>query len=498
MSESLHTVHVRVNDAATGQPTPVRIRFASLDEKHYYAPFGRTPYGPLLGKPNDFSGGNVILDRQYAYIDGSCEIQLPSGPFTVEVAKGPEYKRLRRDITLGPGKIALRLEMDRWINLRDSGWHSGDIRAFGPPPHDALLEGAAEDLAVVNLLALEAPSRDFPRYPHLLAFSGQRPAVEVPGHMVVVNTFNSHPHLGSLCLLNCHRIVYPLRFGRPRLDNWTVADWCDQCHRKGGLVVWKHEFPWFERRPNLGEALADLILGKVDALELLWRGTDFDPELYFTLLQSGLTIPVVAGSGKLGIGVTLGSPRTYACVAPGTEFDYGSWIDAVRAGHTFVTFGPLVLLTVGGQDPGTMMDLTSAESKIHVRAEARSWESFDRLQILANGKVVASTAGSGKGTPAVLEAELALPAGGWVLARCIERRKAVKTEEEVVTALTSPVYVRVAGQHPPVDPEAVALFQRSLNETRRWVERRGRFQSDKQKQDLIQILDAARAKLDSN
>src|SRR5207247_343650 len=89
---------------------------------------------------------------------------------------------------------------------------------------------------------------------NLLAFSGQELALEfpgplistglmsfqeTPGTLVVVNTLNTHPVLGQLALLNTHRIVFPLRFGGSAgLDDWTLADWCDQCHRKGGLVTW--------------------------------------------------------------------------------------------------------------------------------------------------------------------------------------------------------------------------------------------------------------------
>ena len=81
MSTGLHTVHVRINDAATGQPTPVRIRF-SAPAGEYFAPFGRL---------TDFAtaryqevGGNVLLnDRQYAHIDGTCEVYLPASPIVV-------------------------------------------------------------------------------------------------------------------------------------------------------------------------------------------------------------------------------------------------------------------------------------------------------------------------------------------------------------------------------------------------------------------------------
>src|SRR2546429_2281312 len=46
------------------------------------------------------------------------------------------------------------------LDLRTEGWYAGDIRAHDLPPHGALLEGAAEGLAVVSLLAYERPPRD--------------------------------------------------------------------------------------------------------------------------------------------------------------------------------------------------------------------------------------------------------------------------------------------------------------------------------------------------
>src|SRR5207247_9825251 len=92
----------------------------------------------------------------YAYIDGQCEIRLPAGALLIEISKGPEYQPLRREITLGAGQMALRLAIERWINLREQGWYAGDTRAEFMTPHATLLEAAAEDLSVVNLLARSA------------------------------------------------------------------------------------------------------------------------------------------------------------------------------------------------------------------------------------------------------------------------------------------------------------------------------------------------------
>ncbi len=411
----MQTVHVRVNDAATGKPTACRIRFTD-NEGRYYAPFGRlTEFS--TGR-NQEVGGNVLIGmRPYAYIDGTCEIQLPVGPIDVEIAKGPEFLNRREQINLVPGKLALRFTIERWTDVRTDGWYSGDVRCHYLSPHAALLEAAAEGLNVINLLAVEcrAPGpfgRSFPAIPNLLAFSGQRPAVESSGHMVVVNTENSHPFLGAVGLLNCHRVVYPLRFGGPdNLDHWTLADWCDQCHRKGGLVVWTrttHESPGF----RFGEPLADLILGKIDCFEIdSYEDSPFDvlPDWY-GLLQCGFHVPLVGGSGKDSNGMVLGSMRTLANLPAGQEFNYKNWIEVAvqkSAGRTFVSNSPMLTFTLNGQAPGAAITLPADSPMVRLRAEAHSAVPLDRLQILANGEVVAEASASGSPSSAGVELDWA-------------------------------------------------------------------------------------------
>src|SRR5262249_46874794 len=148
-------------------------------------------------------------------IDGSCEIALPADPCMVHIYKGPEYAPVHREFTLGPGKIALRVKVERWCDLRAERWYSGDTNVLFLGAHAALLEGRAEDLAIVNVLASYCQTYSADRSPHssipgIIEFSGQQPAVEAGGCMVVVNTLNRGADLGMLSLLNCHRIVHPL------------------------------------------------------------------------------------------------------------------------------------------------------------------------------------------------------------------------------------------------------------------------------------------------
>lgn len=491
------TVHVRINDAATGKPTPVRLRLLT-PESHVPAPFGRLSH--FSTAPGQDVGGQLLLGGQRSYyLDGACEIRLPAGAIRVEADKGPEYVPLRREVTLGPGQISLRLLLERWIDLRAQGWYSGDTRATDLPPHAALLEGSAEDLAVVNLLALERPGSGDrpPALPNLLAFSGTQPLVQMPGCLVAVNTLNGHPLLGTMALLNCHRPVYPLRFGGPDgLDSWSVLDWCQQCHRKRGLVVWP-DLPRLTEEQPQGEALAAALLGQVDAFEVC-RFADPDPDSlrpWYRLLDCGLRLPLVGGSGKDSNTIPLGRVRTYAQLQPGEELSYGAWIEALRAGRTFVTNGPLLFLTVNGQAPGAVLPAHAEGQTVRVRLEARSIVPFDRLELLVNGRVEASRTAAGNRLADELETDVRLEESAWLAARCWGQARVLGDEGQCVHAQTSPVYVSVAGK--PLRPraETAAPLDRVLEQTQEWVLRQARCETEQQRQQLVGGLQTAREEL---
>jgi hypothetical protein len=488
VSAGLHTVHVRVNDAATGQPTPCRIRFTDAAGT-YYAPLGRLT--KFATGPNEDVGGNLLLYPEkiaYAYIDGTCEIRLPAGTLTVEIHKGPEYRPLRQEFHLAAGKLALRFVLERWTDLRRERWYSGDIRAHALTPHAALLEGAAEDLAVVNLLARVSavygedwnfnwhtegdddpypipgpPVHEWPAIENILCFSGQRPALEMPGHMVVVNTYNVHSFLGRLGLLNCHRVVHPLRCGDSEdFADWTLADWCDQCHRKGGLIVGAEA-----TNPGSREGLADLVLGRIDALAA--EGYFDEDYEWPSLLSAGIRFAVVAGSGKQSNCMLLGDRRTYARLQEGEELSYKNWTEAVRAGRTFWTAGPLLNFWVNGRDPGSILELEPGGEPLQVRAEAQGLAPFDRLEVLANGDVVATARPTGEPCAAAIEQETTLPQGGWIAARCWSPYALGSWPKEKTSAQTSPVYVQVRGLPAWVNAERVSYVRGLLNHALRML-----------------------------
>jgi len=455
-------VHLRINDATTGQPTPVRLRVTAPDGTHF-APLGRSAEFPI-GRNEAVGGYLKIAGERWAYIDGSCEIPLPAGvPLRVQATKGPEYTPCDETVTLGAGQLALRFTLERWTERRAGGWVSVDGRCHFLPPNAAILEASGEDLDVVNVLAtpftmLALNGETYVTTPELLAFSGQVPALERNGCAIFVNTQNTHPVLGKVALLNSHRPVFPLAFGEPYdSDDWGICDWCDQCHRKQGLAVWVDACEPMGG-VTAGEALVAAILGKIDAIEVTAgpRKVPLFPWIY-RLWDAGVMVPLIGSSGKESNRTALGSMRTYARVSPNDPRP-NPWIEAIRAGNSFVTAGPLLDFSLTGT---------------RFRAEVRS-QFPNRVEVVVNGRVVAS---------GETEVEADIAEAGWVTARC----------HSVIGgfAHTSPLVVGTS----PRKPEAVAALRGLIEQTQSWAEARGQYTNPKRREQLVARCAAAVAKL---
>ena len=150
-------VHLRVNDAATNEPTPVRLRVTGPGDA-YFVPLGQQADFPIGRGEN--VGGQVRLGRErWSYSPGGSEIVLPAGvPLRFQAMKGPCYRPLDETVTLKPGQMTLRLAISRVTALPEAGWFAGDGHTEFLTPHAAKLEAEAEGLRLVNLLALDFPA----------------------------------------------------------------------------------------------------------------------------------------------------------------------------------------------------------------------------------------------------------------------------------------------------------------------------------------------------
>jgi hypothetical protein len=229
------------------------------------------------------------------------------------------------------------------------------------------------------------------------------------------------------------------------------------------------------------------VLGKIDAVEY-----DGRPRKrpfaggWYQLLNAGFRVPIVGGSGKDSNAVALGSPRTYARLPAGEAFTYAGWVNAVRAGRTFVSDGPVVTFDADGLGPGETLDVPQPGAPVRVRATARSVTPFDRLEVLAYEQVAGTAHARADGPlwTATTEASVAAAEPGWVAARCLGG----------AFAHTSPTYLRVAGRY-RAEPTSRAALRRPVETTREWVELHGRFADPRSRAHLLGLCDAALERL---
>ncbi len=493
----MFNVSLRVTDSATDKPTPCRLHIRDAAGQHY------PPLGSLAEFPcrrnEDVGAGLRQRQHSFAVIDGSCEVPLPAGvPLTVEITKGLFHKPLSQIVTLKAGQLALRFTLESWEH--GAGFAQADSRCHFLTPHGARLEAAAEGLDVVNLLAVaqDVPSIDGVLYrslANLTAFSGQAEAFGSPRGGVFVNTLNTHPVLGRLALLHCHRVVYPLTFGTlGEADDWSLGDWCGQCHRKKGLVVWADAYRPEAGLPG-GEALVQGVLGRVDAFEIdgLPRQTPILPAWY-RLLNAGVPLPLVGGSGKDSNRLPLGCVRTLTPKIGGEVPSAGEWAEQVRRGETQVTNGPVIRWTINREPAPSRLNLP-APGRVSVRAEARSPFPFGQLELIANGHVVATASASTDDHSATLEAEVDAQDGMWLAVRCRSGTASAVYPQTPVFAHTSATAITVNGVPRPRDAAAVQALVKQMGAVREWAETTARYAEPKFQKQLLADIAAAEARL---
>jgi hypothetical protein len=456
-------VHVTVVDDATDRPIPCRVHFRS-PEGIPYQPHGFHDHVySNLGSWHADIGGDLRLGQiTYAYIDGTSQGWLPRGEVLVDVARGFEYEPLRTRVTIAPGQRELTLRLRRWTDMNERRWFSGDSHVHFLGTQGAHREAQAEDLNVVNLLQSQ--------WGHLFTNSEDwigRPTASDDGNTIVYCSQENRQHfLGHLVLWGLQQPVMPWCTDGPdeaelggTLEE-AMAHWADAAHAQGGTVVIPH-LP----DPN-GEPAALIATGRADAVEMLWQSA-FNHLEYYRYLNGGYRLPLVGGTDKMSSEVPVGLYRTYARIPDDLPFDYDTWCAAVRAGRTFLSGGPLLRFTVDGAQIGDTLQLPGNGGTVEVAADAESIIPMKTLEVVQQGRVVATASETESARRLSLKATLRVDGDTWLAARCGGPPDTPLRHHDVwgrgVFAHTSPIYVACGGEWSLYDP-ATAQYMLTLVE----------------------------------
>jgi hypothetical protein len=149
---------------------------------------------------------------------------------------------------------------------------------------------------------------------------------------------------------------------------------------------------------------------------------DYCMGLYYRYLNLGYRLPPSAGTGTGVMPSPAGYDRLYAHLDG--AFSVEKWYQAIREGRSFVTNGPMLFVTPKTNDTGVEIDAS---------AEAR--EPIDRMELVANGRIVESISAAGN---ANMKARFQIDPRkySWCAVRCF-----LKTPDNIRLAHSSPIYL---------------------------------------------------------
>ena len=448
-------VHVTVLDDDTGKPVPCRVHFRSPEGVPYQPHGHHNQVNSNLGSWHLDVGGDLRLGQiTYAYIDGTCQGWLPRGDVIVDVARGFEYEPIRARVRIEPGQRELTLRLKRWTNMNQQRWFSGDSHVHFLSTQGSHTESQAEDLNVVNLLQSQWGSL----FTNTEEFTGE-PSVSRKGdNIVYVSQENRQHFLGHMILWGLKRPVMPWCSDGPSeaelggAMETTLSHWADEAHAQGAYVISPH-FP----NPN-GEPATLVATGRLDGVEMI-RTTEHNHTEYYRYLNCGYQLPLIGGTDKMSSDVAVGMYRTYVNIPDDQEFNYENWCRSAAAGRTFLSGGPIMGFSVDGRQIGDTVE-TSGPGTVEVEAWAESILPIHSLEIVHNGRVVASTTDSDGARRLALKETVKIDGHSWLAARCggpsyYDMTPHHDMWRRGMFGHTSPIYVACGGEWSMFD-EAVA------------------------------------------
>ena len=251
--------------------------------------------------------------------------------------------------------------------------------------------------------------------------------------------------------------------------------------------------------PLTYELPADVALGKVDYIEVLgFSDHKTTADVWYKLLNCGFRVPAAAGTDFMGNYASLRGPvglnRVYAQVKPG-PLKIEPWLEAIKAGKTFATNGPLINFELAGNYPGGEVKLPG-KGDVSYHVSLRSIVPIDHLEIVCNGKVARQIELKADRKSADARGILTLDTSGW----CVLRAFGDKAEYPILDlypyATTSAVYVTVTGA-PLHSPEDATFFAKWIDRLIAATDASAAWNTSVEKSSVLNRLKEARKKYET-
>jgi hypothetical protein len=474
-------VELKINvDDAAGQPVPCRIHLLDAE-----------------GKPQ--RAESLPFWKDHFTCSGRVNLHLAPGRYRYEIERGPEHQRLAGSLELQPGRDhTLHAQLGRFVDLARRGWYAGDLHIHRSVEEIELLM-RAEDLYIGPVITWwnannQWKDRPLPREP-LRRFDGNR----------FTHLLAGEDERGGGALLYFH-LDEPLAITRAAREHPPALAFALEA-RKNRPGVWIDiEKPFWWDAPawmahgatdSIGIANNHMCRKQMYANEAWGRARDekrFPPplgngrwtqQIYYHALECGLRLPPSAGSASGVLPNPVGYNRVYVQVEG--ELTWAKWWAGLKAGRSFVTNGPLLLVTADGKPPGHVFQIGKTEGKDAAVKLDLLLQSLDRvpaLEIVRNGEVV-QTIPVTDSTSFRSEAALTFNESGWFLVRAVADNK-----ETFRFASTAPFYIEAGKQPRRMARKSVRFFLDWMAERAERLKKA--LPDEKQRNEVLKTHDDAR------
>ncbi len=445
---STSKVTISVKAADTADPLNAEIFVIPVDaagrQAHQGSLHGQfTQCAPWLGPQH---GGSPACNRVLIE-QGRATVEVPVGRFHFYAFKGPFWTLQRETVTLTEADQALSFSLQK-LPLQPSGTltadlhvHSGISYDSSLPVRDRVLSFSAVDLQIIVSTEHEV----------IWDFADQIKELGLANQLTSVSGTETTAHIPFLTVpgdafprVIGHYNFWPLKFDPtlPRnggpfdelIEPGQLFDRVDPLYQPGAVPVIQLNHPWggpyFGRDTGFPRAIhldlrKDLPVSDdgtnagmfVRALgthpndghhaQEVMNGTQNDSlleyrQVWFFMLNQGKLRAGTANSDSHGLtDNTVGVPRNviYTGTVQGPSFDVNAFNQAIRAGRSFGTNGPVIEASIGGADYGLSLIKPNAFAKLKVKVSAAPWVPVTELRFIVNGKTVKTITGAALSTP---------------------------------------------------------------------------------------------------
>ena len=397
-------VHIRVVDAASGQPVRCKLLLTAA---------GATlPIGPP-GPSGVWLAPHVLANDLAVYGD-PCDLTLtlPAQPVQLQASAGIEWDWARASVVANPASTT-ELELKLTRALDTSGFACVDLHVHSAPSFDS---DVPLDQRIVSALA-EGLDAIAPTDHEVIAdWDAELARLNVADALTILLGTEVTPDIWPQPQGLGHFGVFPvpktfdptqhqLSFQSPgslleRLDTLYPDSLIQVNHPRWDNIGYFNVGAYDPRDPSLDQRLG---LSHLDAIEL-WNSNQLNVtglstlELmlndFYALLDLGFVLVATGNSDTHDLSrQPLGYPRNCVRVAndqhPGLTPD--GLAEGLRLGRVFVTSGPWLEVSLAGRGPGELAELDLVPP-LEISVDAASWVSVDRVRIVVNGHTVTTLA----------------------------------------------------------------------------------------------------------